>query len=76
MGRIVGRVPSVIEGVLPGGAVRAVVVVGCLPPCRASAAFLELPLKVRKPMILRSFVGNDVLATSSRVLHNFLTKHG
>lgn len=59
------------DGVAIGGAVRR-----SLPPCRASAAFLELPLEVRKPMISRSFVGNDVLATSSRVLHNFLTKHG
>lgn len=32
MGRIVGRKPSAIEGVLPGGPLRAVVGVGCLPP--------------------------------------------
>lgn len=47
-----------------------------LPPGKASRAFLELPLKVRKPMILRGFVGNGMLATSGCVPHNFLTKHG
>ena len=42
MGRIVGRKPFAIAGVLPAGPVQAVVGIGCLPPVMALRAFRRL----------------------------------
>ncbi|RQZ18751.1 hypothetical protein DIE15_07520 [Burkholderia sp. Bp9031] len=76
MGRIVGRKPSAIEGVLPGGPERAMVGIGCLPPGKASRAFQQLPKASFKSLISNRFMGGDVLAASARFPHNFCPMYG
>jgi hypothetical protein len=49
---------------------------GCLPPGKASRAFRYLPLTSCRSLILKRFMGNDVLAGSSKIPHNFRMKYG
>jgi hypothetical protein len=76
MGRIMGRGRPVTVGVAPGGVFRAAVGVCCLPPHRLSGPFRLLPLMSCGSLMLKQFMGNDVLATTVDVPHHFLTKHG
>jgi hypothetical protein len=63
-------------GVKPGGAFRATVGVGCLPPGKVSRAIQYLPQTSSRLLILKPFMGNGTLAATGNVPHNFLTKYG
>ncbi len=49
---------------------------GCLPPYGPSGLFRALLLTSSRSLILKRFMGNDVLAAAADVPHNFLTKYG
>lgn len=49
---------------------------GCLPPSGPSRSFRPLPMMSCRSLILKRFMGNDVLAATVDVPHNFPTKYG
>jgi hypothetical protein len=49
---------------------------GCLPPCKASRLFQHLPQMSSRSLILKRFMGGDVLAASAKIANNFHKKYG